>query len=618
MPDSTFNIDLRDVSFVMFEQLPFGRLTRLEAFEDLDRESADLLLAECLKFNRGVLAPLNVPGDQEGCTFSAEDGSVAVPEGFTEAYQSFCDNGWLGVSSPEELGGMGLPNLVGVATGEMYVGACCSLALSIGLTRAASALLAEYGSEELKETYLPRLLSGQWQGTMCLTEPQAGTAVGDIKTMAAPDGDSWLVSGTKIFITSGEHDMCDNHVHLVLARTPDAPKGFKGVSLFLVPKHLPGADGEAGDLNDVACAGIEHKLGIKGSPTCTLNFGEDDRCRGWLIGEVGQGLPIMFHMMNEARIGVGLQSLSLAAQAYNYARLYATERVQGVDIEQMRNLDAPRVVIAHHPDVKRMLLWSKAIVEGSRALIYTAACLSDLYEHSDDEQEREHSHMLLELLTPICKAWVSDRAFEVTTEAVQIMGGYGYCSEYPVEQHLRDVKIASIYEGANGIQALDLLGRKLAAKQGLLFRTMMAEVQKFVDAQKGHLALGPLVEVFADELKRWGEVTMKLGAMGMSGDQQYPVLCATPYLEMAGNTLVAWLLLQQAVVAHDKLQTLYLDQGAADQAARDELHAEHPDAAFYAGKLATVRYFVHQVLAGNQAIAARILSGDRSALEWTP
>ena len=615
MPDHDFNIDLRDIRFALYEHLPFNRLSALEAFDELDRESTDLLLDECLKINRDQLAPLNAPGDRAGCTFV--DGVVKVPDGFKEAYEAFCENGWLGVSSPEEIGGMGLPNVVGVATGELYIGACCSLALSIGLTRATASMLAEHGDEQMKEIYLPRLMSGEWQGTMCLTEPQAGTAVGDLKTIARPDGDAWLISGTKIFITAGDHDMCDNHVHLVLARTPDAPGGFKGISLFLVPKRLPSDDG-VGELNDVVCGGIEHKLGIKGSPTCTLNFGEDDHCRGWLIGQEGAGLKLMFHMMNEARIGVGLQSVSLAAQAYNYALEYSRERVQGVDVRQLRDLDAARVPIAHHPDVRRMLLWSRAAVEGSRALLYRSAYLSDLLEHSPDEGEREQAHMQLEFLTPICKAWCSDRAFEVTRLAVQVMGGYGYVSEYPVEQHLRDVKIASIYEGANGIQALDLLGRKLAAKGGLLFRTMLEQMQAFAAAQKGHLGLGDLVETFEAELSRWSDTTMKLGAMGMSGDQLYPVLSATPYLEMAGNVVVGWMLLEQAVVAHDALHTLYMDEGAHSPVARAELHAEHPEAGFYFNKLQTVRFFIFQILAGNRAIAAQIASGDRSALEFLP
>jgi alkylation response protein AidB-like acyl-CoA dehydrogenase len=614
MPDNDFTVDLRDIRFVLFEQLPFHHLTALERFAQLDRDQVELLLDECYKFHRSVIAPLNRPGDREGCHY--QDGKVTVPAGFVAGYRSYCENGWLGVVSAEEYGGLGLPKVVGLATGEMNIGACCSLALSIGLTRAAGSLLEEHGTEEMKRVYLPKLYSGEWQGTMCLTEPQAGSAVGDIKTLAKQVGDEWFLSGTKSFITAGDHDMCPNHVHLVLARTPGAPKGFKGISLFLVPKFLPTADGGVGAFNDVLCAGIEHKMGIKGSPTCTMSFGENDRCRAFLIGEVGKGLQYMFHMMNEARVGVGLQGMALAAVAYQYALGYARERVQGVDIEQMRNVDAPRVLIKEHPDVRRMLLFCKSVYEGSRALLYRTAFLAEMAELHPDAKERERCHGLVEFLTPLCKAWVSDRAFEVATQALQVMGGYGYIAEYPVEQHLRDVKIASIYEGTNGIQALDLLGRKLPAKGGMLFMAFASELHGFATAHKGHLALADLVTAFAAEVGRWQEVTTRLGGMGMSGDQRYPVLSATPYLEMTGNLVCAWMLLGQAVVAHDRLQGLFLDQGAGDPAARAQLCREHPEASFYAGKLEAARFFVRHVLPRNLAIAAEIDSGDRSPLTW--
>ena len=614
MPESEYNVDLRDIRFTLFEHLPFSELTALELFSEYDRESVELVLDECLKFNREVMAPLNRAGDLEGCRY--EDGKVISPQGFAKAYRTFCENGWLGASSPVEHGGMGLPNAVGIAVGEMYIGANCSLALSLGLTRAAASLLQEIGTPETKEVYLPKMMAGDWQGTMCLTEPQAGSAVGDVRTLAKPDGDTWLVEGTKIFITAGDHDMCENHVHLVLARTPGAPKGFKGISLFLVPKYLPTADGGVGEYNDVACAGIEHKLGIKGSPTCSLSFGENGHCRGWLLGEEGRGLFLMFHMMNEARIGVGLQSVALAAQAFNYAREYALERVQGVEVEQMRNLEAPRVAIAAHPDVRRMLLMSKALVEGSRALLYRAAYYADMAQHLEDGAKKAKCHGLLEILTPICKAWISDRAFEVTERSIQVMGGYGYCTEYPVEQHLRDVKIASIYEGTNGIQALDLLGRKLGQNAGALFRALLGELQGFIDANKGHFGLGEAIDALADEVGRWTKVTMDLGTMGMSGDQAYPVLSATPYLELAGNVVVGWLLLEQAVVAWDRLQALYLDRGASTKEARETLPEDDLDARFYANKLETARCFVHQVMARNQGLAASIGSGDRSVLRY--
>ena len=614
MPDNDFTVDVRDLRFVLFEHLPFHWLTRLPKYAQLDKDQVSQLIDESYKFHRGVIAPINKPGDREGCTF--KDGKVSVPKGYFAAYKAFCENGWLGVSSPEEVGGMGLPSVVGLATAEMNIGACCSLALSIGLTRAAASLLTDCGTEEMKQVYLPKLMSGEWQGTMCLTEPQAGSAVGDLKTMAKKVGDAWMVSGTKSFITGGEHDMCANHVHLVLARTPGAPKGFKGISLFLVPKFLPNGSGGVGQFNDVVCAGIEHKLGIKGSPTCTLNFGENDKCRGFLIGEEGKGLQYMFHMMNEARIGVGLQGMALASAAYQYALGYARERVQGVDIEQMRNLDAPRVLIKEHPDVRRMLLFCKSICEGSRALLYYTALLADVAENHPDEKERDRCHGLIEFLTPLCKAWVSDRAFEVTVQALQVMGGYGYIAEYPVEQHLRDCKIASIYEGTNGIQALDLLGRKLPAKGGMLFMAFASELNGFATAHKGHLALGDLVAAFGAEVARWQEVTGKLGGMGMSGDQRYPVLSATPYLELTGNVVTAWMLLGQAVVAHDKLQGLFLDQGVTDPAARAAFCRDNAEAIFYAGKIDGARFFVHHVLVRNRALAAEIDSGDRTPLSW--
>jgi len=616
VPDNDFNADLRDIRFALYEAMPFDKLLGLAPFRELDRQSIDLVLDECAKFSREALAPHNRPGDVQGCRY--EGGKVKVPDGHTEAYRAYCDNGWLGVSTPQDLGGMGLPNSVGVATGELSLGACCSLGLSAGLTRAAASLVSEHGTQEMKDAYLPKMMTGEWQGTMCLTEPQAGSAVGDIKCLAKPDGDHWLMSGTKSFITAGDHDMCDNFVHLVLARTPDAPKGFKGISLFVVPKFRLTDDGDVGEFNDVVCAGIEHKLGLKGSPTCTMNFGEDDGCHAWLIGNEGAGLKLMFHMMNEARIGVGLQGLSLASQAYLYAREYAKERVQGVDIEQMRNLDAPRVVIAHHPDVRRMLLWCKAVVEASRALVYRATYWADTALYSEDEEEKKDFHGLLEFITPICKAYLSDRAFDVTELALQVMGGYGYIAEYPVEQHMRDVKIASIYEGTNGIQALDLIGRKLAAKGGAYFRALYEKLDKFVSDTKEHAALGADVEAFSKQMLLWSNATMELGMMGMSGDQAYPVLSATPYLEMSGNTVCAWLLLEQAVVAHDKLEALYGERGATEAAAQEELCRDDVEARFYFNKIETARFFTHQILTGNEAISAAIKSGDRSALKYHP
>jgi alkylation response protein AidB-like acyl-CoA dehydrogenase len=567
-----------------------------------------------MHFHRDVIAPLNQPGDAQGCQF--DNGRVTTPDGSREAYRAFCDGGWMALGAPEAIGGMGLPYLVNIAAGEINIGANCGMAIGIGLTAAAVEVLVAFGTEQQKRLYLDQLVSGAWQGTMCLTEPQAGSAVGDLKTMATPDGAEWLLKGTKIFISAGDHDLTENHVHLVLARTPGAPDGFKGISLFLVPKYLPNADGSAGAFNDVHCTGVEHKMGIKSSPTCTLSFGEDGRCRGQLIGELGSGLFQMFRMMNHARIGVGLQGVALAAQAYNYARLYAMERVQGVAVEALRDPLAPRVTIDNHPNVRRMLLWSKAMVEGMRALLYRAAYYGDVVHHSADKQGGEKAHALLEIMTPIVKAYCSDMGFDVTRTCMQVLGGYGYCSEYPVEQIMRDVKIASIYEGTNCIQALDLLGRKLAAKQGLYFRTLCTEIQKLVYQHKDHAELASEFRVLGQELQRWQGLTMELAMIGMQGDQRYPVMIANPFLRMAGNLIVAWLLLEQAVVAEQALAQLQQSRNALSDTERRALARDDAEGRFYANKRHTARFFIYQILSENQGIAAQIQSKDRSALDY--
>ncbi len=511
---------------------------------------------------------------------------------------------------------MGLPYVAEMAAGEMQVGACCSLSLSLGLTNAASALLSTFGTDEVKKVYLPKLISGAWQGTMCLTESQAGSAVGDTKATARKDGDTYLVSGTKIFITAGEHDMCENHVHLILARTPDAPTGIKGLSLFLVPKFWPDEDGNPGELNDVVCTGIEHKMGIHASPTCVIQFGDENTCRAILIGKESEGIRQMFHMMNHARLGVGLQGLSLSNQAYLYALEYAKERIQGTDIEEMRNPDAERVPITKHPDVRRMLLWQKAMVEASRAMLYMASYHHDMADYCPDEEKKTKSKNALEFLTPVCKAWISDMGFETTRLAMQTMGGAGYIAEYPVERWMRDVKIASIYEGTNGIQALDLIGRKLTKKAGLYFREMLQKIQAFIKEETEHANLSKEIEFFGKQVADWSRVTMQLGMKGMSGDRRYPVLCATPYLEMTGNVLGAWYLLKQAVRASELLDERHADKDAEDWESRDILYEEDPDARFYFNKMETARFFIYNILTRNKGIAAQIDSEDRSAMTF--
>lgn len=619
MATHEYNIDLHDVRFVLFEHLAFDELTKQSAYGHVDKESIDLLLDECVKFHREAIAPINRVGDREGCTLT--QGRVTTPGPFKAAYRAICDNGWFGVAAPQQFGGLGLPFVVSAATGEMNVGACPAMAMNFGLTHEAASLLETYASNDLVERYVHNMHSGLWQGTMCLTEPQAGSSVGDLRSKAEPSGasdGSWHITGTKIFISSGEHDLCENHIHLVLARTPDAPKGPKGISLFLVPKFLVDEKGTLGAFNHVVCAGIEHKMGIKGSPTCVLNFGESGPCKGWMIGDIHSGLRQMFHMMNRARIEVGLQGLAIANQSYLYAQEYAKTRIQGVAIERFQDPDAPRVAIVEHPDVRRMLLWCKAVVEGSRALIYKTAYYQDLATHHGNKNEALRYAALVDFLTPICKAYVSDMSFEVTRLAMQCMGGYGYIAEYPVEQHLRDVKIASIYEGTNGIQALDLLARKLPAKKGALFMTAAQEIGSVQKHAKDTAMLTREFERFKQELNDWQQTTMKLGAMGMSGDRLYPVLHATPYLEMTGNVVVGGLLLEQAVIAEKKLNALWQEKQLQSKEEKQRLTQENEIARFYANKISTAQFFIHQILIRNHAIKLAIESQDRSALDYCP
>jgi hypothetical protein len=419
---------------------------------------------------------------------------------------------------------------VGIAAAEMFVGACCSFTTYPGLTRGAANLIQSFGTPEQKKLFLENMYSGKWTGTMCLTEPQAGSAVGDIKTMAKKDGDHYLIQGTKIFITAGEHDLAENIIHAVLARTENAPPGVKGLSLFIVPKIRVNPDGSLGEPNDVNCGGIEHKMGIKGSATCTLNFGDEGKCHGYLLGQEGQGIQLMFQMMNEARLGVGLQGFALGNLAYLYALKYAKERIQGVEITRMKDPTAPRVPIIKHPDVRRMLMTMKAYTEGLRALIYRAAYYADLAKVATDPQEKEFCENMVDLMIPVVKAYSTDIAFRLTEWAIQIHGGYGYCGEYPVEQLCRDVKITSIYEGTNGIQAMDLVGRKLSLKKGALFLGWMKEINGFIEKYKNHGHLGSAVSQLEQAKNTLVNVARQFGKAAAGGDILFPMLHACPFL----------------------------------------------------------------------------------------
>ncbi len=602
MSSTEYRANTRDAKFVLHEMLRIedSLLTR-EQYRDFSVDDLNMILDQAAKFAETVLGPVNKEGDREGCRF--ENGKVYVPRAYHAAYRQFCENGWNAIATPVEYGGQGLPSVMATATGEMFIGACMSLMIYNGLTNGAARLIHSFGTEELKRTFMTKMFSGQWAGTMQLTEPNAGSAVGDTKTVARRAGDHYLISGTKIFISGAEQDLTENIVHAVLARVEGAPAGIKGLSLFIVPKYRVNPDGSLGPFNDVSCGGIEHKIGLHGSATCLVNLGENNDCHGYLLGQENEGIRLMFQMMNEARIGTGLQGVAAASAAYLNSLSYAKERIQGVAVEHMKDPHAPRVEIIKHPDVRRMLLTQKAYVEGMRAMLFFCAFHNDMAETASSQEEHDTHLQIVELLTPICKAYCTDHGFRCCELAIQTMGGYGVTSDYPVEQYLRDLKPSSIYEGTTGIQALDLLGRKVAMKGGMLFMNFMDLLNRFAESHKDHPTLNDLVRRFIIAKDKLTEITMHLGGLSMSGDRLYPVLCATPYLYLFGDVVMAYLLLEQAIVAEKKLR----DIGKTPR--------ESAEAAFYSGKIMSARFFVNNLLPAVLHRAEGILSGDRSALE---
>ncbi|MFI5180101.1 MAG: acyl-CoA dehydrogenase [Thermoanaerobaculia bacterium] len=601
-----FRFDRRDVEFVLFEHMNLGELCGMGVYKDQDAESYASILEAACDLAKEKLWPINAESDRIGARFEA--GKVTVPECQKAFRKTFVENGFVAMSNSAEWGGMGLPNLLSAACGEAFIAACLSFTLTPMLTRGAAHIIEVHGAEWMKKLYLEKMYSGEWSGTMCLTESQAGSDLAAVKMKARRDGDSFLIEGTKIFISSGDHDFTKQIVHPVLARIEGAPAGIKGISLFLVPKYLPNADGSLGEPNDVACGNVEHKMGIKASPTCTLNFGENGKCRGWLIGQENSGIVYMFQLMNEARLEVGLQGLGQASSAYGQALAYAQERVQGVSLKGAREPGAKAQAIIHHPDVRRMLLGMKAQVEGIRALIYEAARNQDLAMVHPDEAVRKRADVLVQLLTPICKAYGTDMAFRVTEDAMQVFGGYGYCQEYPAEQFCRDVKITSIYEGTNGIQALDLVGRKLTMSGGALFKEYAAGLKAFIEKNVGHPVVGPWVKSLAAASDRLVNCTMKIGKAYADQDPYFAFLVAVPYLRMFGDVASGALLLEQAILAAGKL-------GPGDMAAYKAKAVNDESSRFYYDKLCTAQFFIYNLLPRVTAVAETILSGDRSALE---
>ncbi len=584
--------DRRDVDFVLYEQMQADQLSRHQKFSEFNRKTIDLIVSEARNLALKELLPTNKLGDSEGCRF--ENGKVFVPESFKKAFSLFREGEWVAMVEDPEWGGQGMPRTVAHAATEYFVGANCSFMMYSGLTHGAGKLIETFGAEKLKKLFLKKMYSGQWCGTMLLTEPEAGSDVGALTTTAVKNEDgTYSISGSKIFISGGEHDLAENIIHPVLARIEGAPAGTRGISLFIVPKIWVNDDGRLGEPNDVVCTGIEEKMGIHGNSTCSLTLGAKGQCRGYLLGEENKGMREMFLMMNEARLLVGLQGFGFASASYMYALNYARERVQGKSLLAMHDANAPSVPIIQHPDVRRQLMIMKTMTEGMRSLIYYIGLCFDKIEVADSEEEKEKYKGIIDVLIPIAKGYVTDRAFEVCSLGVQIYGGYGYIKEYPVEQLLRDCRITPIYEGTNGIQAMDLLGRKLGLKGGKPVMDLFGEIQRTIAMAKKIAGLEDMAARTEKTLNRLGETALNLGAAAMSPKVLNAFSFAYPFMEAAGDVVMAWLLLWRAVVAAPKLFEI---AGGSDPQVRLKKASTDKNAAFYEGQIRSAEFFVHTVL----------------------
>ena len=571
--------DRKDVDFVLHEQLNVDSLSAHEKYAEFNRKTIDLIVSEARNLAIKEILPTLKDGDEQGCRF--ENGQVFVPESFKRAYELFIEGEWLAMTEDPEYGGQGMPRTVALAAGDYFNGANYAFMMYPGLTHGAALLVEAFGTESQKKRFLKNMFTGKWTGTMLLTEPEAGSDVGNLSTTAVKNDDgTYTITGNKIFISSGEHDMVENIVHPVLARIEGAPAGTKGISLFMVPKYRVAEDGSLGEFNDVVCTGIEHKMGIHGNATCSLTLGGKGNCIGELLGEENKGMRAMFLMMNEARLLVGTQGLSCASASYMNAVNYARERIQGKNLLTMMDPSAPSVPIIQHPDVRRMLISMKAYVEGMRSLLYYTGFLTDRIAVSDNAEEKAKLQGIIDILIPICKGYVTDRAFEVCSSGVQVYGGYGFISEYPQEQLLRDCRITMIYEGTNGIQAMDLLGRKLGMNKGKPIMDLMGEIQQTMAQAKAIDGLQDQAARLEKALNRLGEVAMHLGATAMSPQVMTAFAFAHPFLEASGDVVLAWMLLWRGVIAARKLQD----------------GAKKKDQAFYEGQLKSVQYFTQAIL----------------------
>ena len=583
-----YSAPLRDMRFVLHELHDSAKLAETINRPDVTQELIDSILEEAAKYAQEILLPINASGDLEGCTY--ENGVVRTPKGFKHAYDQYRDNGWGSLAAPAEYGGQDLPGIIGKMVEEMQCSANLSFGLYPGLTHGATLAILGHASEELKARYLPKMIEGTWSGTMNLTEAHCGTDLGLLRTKAVPQPDgSYKITGEKIFISAGEHDLTENIIHLVLARLPDAPKGVKGISMFLVPKFLPKEDGTPGPRNGVTCAAIEHKMGLKGSATCQLVY-ED--ATGWLVGEPNRGLAAMFTMMNAERLSVGIQGLGVAETAYQSAVAYARDRLQGRALTGAKYPEKSADPIIVHPDIRRTLMTIRAYVEGCRALSGWVASALDVESKAQDAQQRQDAGDFVALMTPVVKALFTDLSFELSSMALQVYGGHGYIRDHGMEQLVRDARITMIYEGANGIQALDLVGRKLPMHMGRLMRGFFGPVQEFIEQNAADPKVLPLAKAFSTLQQATGH----LAQVGMK-DPEEAGAAATDYLRLMGLVALGYMWARTAKIAEGKLP------------------AANGDAGFYKAKLTTAQFFNDRLLPQTGSLWSAIKAGKASMME---
>ncbi|GGQ30083.1 acyl-CoA dehydrogenase C-terminal domain-containing protein [Shewanella litoralis] len=589
MPE--YKAPIRDVKFVMQELLECEAHYQHLGYQDASLDMVDAIIAEAAKLTEEVVAPLNQIGDQQGCTW--KDGVVTTPDGFKQAYAQYVEGGWPTLSQSEEFGGQGLPHSLNISIAEMFSSANHSFAMYPGLSHGALATIEAHGTDAQKQQFMPKLVEGKWTGTMCLTEPHCGTDLGMLRTKAELQADgTYSLSGTKIFISAGEHDLSDNIVHIVIARIPGAPEGNKGISLFIVPKFNVNEDGTISDRNGVNCGSIEHKMGINGNATCVINF---DGATGHLIGEPNRGLKCMFTFMNAARIGVASEGVAAAEASFQGALAYAKDRLQMRSISGVKNPNGPADPIIVHPDVRRMLLTQKSIAEGGRALISYLAQLVDIGHAEKDEAVKADAETKLALLTPIAKAFLSELGFECTSHGVQIFGGHGFIKEWGMEQLMRDTKISCLYEGTTGIQALDLLARKIIGTQGEVLKPFSKDVTVFCQQNMDNPAMAEFIKPIMAYAKEWHEITVLIGGKAMKNPDEIGG-ASVDYLMYAGYVTLAFFWAKMAKVAQDKLA------------------AGTTETAFYEAKIKTAQFYMQRMLPRAKGHAACIASGVDSMM----